>query len=142
MEVFNFAFGPYPQRVNIYLAEKQSVDVALTLYPAPDNVADLPPSNIKALTPMGSLPILRDADGTVIGQSLAILEYIEDKVPEPNMRGRTPAVRALVRQLVHMLDEALTFFGLWARHGSELGHGVARSSSRPDISISCCSSKR
>ncbi|WP_425340446.1 hypothetical protein [Ciceribacter sichuanensis] len=40
---------------------------------------------------MGSLPILRDADGTVIGQSLAILEYIEDRVPEPDMRGNTPA---------------------------------------------------
>lgn len=86
------------------------------------------PPEINALTPMGSLPILIDADGAVIGQSLAILDYIEEAVPEPDMRGNTPTARAKVRQLVHMFDEALTFFGLWARHGSALGHGVVRSS--------------
>lgn len=128
MELFNFAFGPYPQRLNIYLAEKRPVDVALTLYEAPDKGVNQPPSAIKALTPTGSLPLLRDADGTVIGQSLAILEYIEERVPEPDMRGSAPADRALVRQFVHVFDEALTFFGLWARHGSQLGDGVVPSS--------------
>lgn len=128
MEVFNFAFGPYPQRLNIYLAEKQPEDVAVTLYEAPNKRAGAPPSWVQALTTLGSLPILRDHDGTVIGQSLAILEYIEDRVSDPNMRGNTPAERAYVRQLVQVFDEALTFLGLWARHGSELGHGVVRSS--------------
>ena len=108
MELFNFAFGPYPQRLNIYLAEKRPVDVALTLYEVPDKGVNLPPSAIKALTPTGSLPILRDADGTVIGQSLAILEYIEDRVPEPDMRGSAPAERALVRQFVHVFDEVVS----------------------------------
>lgn len=127
-EIFNFAFGPYPQRVNIYLAEKQPEGVAVTVYAEPDRRANTPPPEIRALTPTGSLPILRDADGTLVGQSLAILDYIEDIIPEPNMRGNTPAERAKVRQYVHMLDEALTFFGLWARHGSALGEGVVRSS--------------
>lgn len=87
----------------------------MTVYAKPDRLANLPPPEIRALTPMGSLPILRDADGAVIGQSLAILDYIEDTIPDPNMRGNTPAERAKVRQYVHMFDEALTFFGLWAR---------------------------
>ena len=126
MELYNFAFGPYPQRLNIYLAEKQPADVVLTIYPAPDRSANVPPPEVKALTPTGSLPILRAADGTVIGQSLAILEYIEDIVPKPGMRGDTPAEKAGVRQLVHFFDEALTFFGLWARHGSKLEHRVVR----------------
>lgn len=128
IEIFNFAFGPYPQRVNIYLAEKQPGGVAVTMYAQPNRLANLPPPEIRALTPMGSLPILRDADGIVIGQSLAILDYIEDAIPDPDMRGNTPAERAKVRQYVHMFDEALTFFGLWARHGSALGQGVVRSS--------------
>lgn len=128
IEIFNFAFGPYPQRVNIYLAEKKPGGVAVTLYAEPDRLANMPPPEIRALTPMGSLPILRDADGALIGQSLAILEYIEDTVPDPVMRGNTPAERAKVRQCVHMFDEALTFFGLWARHGSALGQGAVRSS--------------
>ncbi|WP_158454202.1 glutathione S-transferase family protein [Agrobacterium pusense] len=128
IEIFNFAFGPYPQRVNIYLAEKRPEGVTVTVYTEPDRRANTPPPEIQALTPMGSLPILRDADGIVIGQSLAILDYIEDTIPEPNMRGNTPAERAKVRQIVHMFDEAFTFFGLWARHGSALGQGVVRSS--------------
>lgn len=128
IEIFNFAFGPYPQRVNIYLAEKQPGGVAMTVYAQPDRLANMPPPEIGALTPMESLPILRHADGTVIGQSLAILDYIEDTIPDPDMRGKTPSVRAKVRQCVYMFDEALTFFGLWARHGSVLGQGVVRSS--------------
>ncbi len=128
IEIFNFAFGPYPQRVNIYLAEKQPQGIAVKVYAQPDRLANMPPPEVKSLTPMGSLPILRDADGTVIGQSLAILEYIEDRIPVPDMRGNTPAVRGMVRQIAHMFDEALTLFGLWARHGSALGQGVVRSS--------------
>lgn len=128
LEIINFAFGPYPQRVNIYLAEKRPGGVAVTMYAQPDRLENLPPPEIRALTPMGSLPMLRDADGTVIGPSLAILDYIEDAIPDPDMRGKTPAERAKVRQYVHMFDEALTFFGLWARHGSALGQGVVRSS--------------
>ncbi|MEW4402113.1 glutathione S-transferase family protein [Agrobacterium tumefaciens] len=128
IEIYNFAFGPYPQRVNIYLAEKQPGGVAVTVYAKPDRLANLPPPEIRALTPMSSLPILRDVDGTVIGQSLAILDYLEDTIPDPDMRGNTPAERAKVRQYVHMFDEALTLFGLSARHGSALGQGVVRSS--------------
>ncbi len=128
IEIFNFAFGPYPQRVNIYLAEKQHEGVAVTVYAQPDRFANIPPPEIRALTPMGSLPILMDGEGTVIGQSLAILDYLEDAIPYHDMRGNTPAERAKVRQYVHMFDEALTFFGLWARHGSALGQGVVRSS--------------
>ena len=128
IEIFNFAFGPYPQRVNIYLAEKQPESVAVTLYAEPNEREQTPTPEIRALTPTGSLPILRDADGTLVAQSLAILEYLEDRIPVPDMRGKTPAERAKVRQIVHVVDEALTFFGLWARHGSALGQGVVRSS--------------
>lgn len=43
IEIFNFAFGPYPQRVNIYLTEKQPRGVAVTLYAEPDRLANTPP---------------------------------------------------------------------------------------------------
>lgn len=128
MKLYNFAFGPYPQRLNIYLAEKCPADVERIIFDEPDRAADVPPARVKSLTPTGAMPILQDNDGTVIGQSLAILDYIEDKRPEPDMRGSTPAARARTREFVHVFDEALTFFGLWARHGSDLGHGVVRTS--------------
>ncbi len=128
IKLYNFAFGPYPQRLNIYLSEKNPSGVDLTIYNEPDSAANIPPAEIQELTPTGSLPMLVDDDGTTIGQSLAILEYLEDSFPKPDLRGATAHSRAVTRQFVHLFDEALTFFGLWARHGSHLGHGIVPTS--------------
>jgi hypothetical protein len=53
----------------------------------------MPPPEIKGLTAMGSLPILRDANGAVIGQSLAILYFIEDTIG-PCISPRMPVMLA------------------------------------------------
>lgn len=135
MKIFNFAFGPYPQRVSIYLAEKGLKDVDVVLLDPPGVGAEWPPAALKDLTPSTSLPILIDDDGTVLGHSLAILEYLEDTRDGPDMRGRTPAIRARTREIVSAFDEALTFFGLWGKHGSRLGDGIERKSR--DVSEIC-----
>ncbi len=121
MRLYNFAFGPYPQRVTIYLAEKGITDVDLVLLDAPTGKAPWPPSEIAALTPTGSLPIIVDIDGTTVTQSLAILEYLEDTRPLPDMRGETATDRARTRQFVSVFDEALDAFALWARYRSDMG---------------------
>src|SRR5690606_21209956 len=108
--------------------EKIPTNVELIIFDEPDKRAGVPPAAVRELTPTGSMPILEDDDSTVIGQSLAILEYLEDKTSGPDMLGATPVARARTRQFVQILDEALTFFGLWARHGSRLGHGIVRTS--------------
>ena len=36
----------------------------------------------KALNPIGQVPTFMDEDGNVIGQSVAIMEYLEEKYPE------------------------------------------------------------
>lgn len=51
-----------------------------------------------AVNPQGLVPTLVD-DGTTIGQSLAILEYLEERYPSPPLLPRAPAGRARVRQL-------------------------------------------
>jgi glutathione S-transferase len=73
-------------------------------------------------------PIIVDDDGTVVGQSLAILEYLEDTRPGPDMRGKTPVTRAPTREITAVFDEAMTFFGLWARHDGHLNRGTDRES--------------
>ena len=128
IKLYNFAFGPYPQRLNIYIGEKEPDNLEAIIFDEPDKKAGVPPPEVKALTLTGSMPVLVDEDGTIIGQSLAILEYLEDKTSGRDMLGATPAARARTRQFVHLFDEALTFFGLWARHGSVLGRGVVRTS--------------
>lgn len=125
MKLYNFPFGPYPQRVAIYLSEKGLANIEV-IHLEPPNGKTGRSDFLKHITPAGSLPAIVDDDGTVVGQSLAILEYIEDTHPEPDMRGKTAAARAHTREFINVFDEALTFFGLWARHGSHLSHGINR----------------
>ncbi|MEI6486417.1 MAG: maleylacetoacetate isomerase [Sphingomonadales bacterium] len=49
-----------------------------------------------ALNPQGLVPVLIDGDA-VLTQSLAIIEYLEDRQPQPPLLPATPAARALVR---------------------------------------------
>jgi len=47
--------------------------------------------------PFAGVPILELDDGTVIAESLAIMEYLEEIYPEPPLIGADPVTRALVR---------------------------------------------
>ena len=49
-----------------------------------------------ALNPQGIIPTLED-EGRVLTQSLAIVEYLEERYPEPPLLPRDPADRAAVR---------------------------------------------
>lgn len=51
-----------------------------------------------ALNPQEIVPTLVD-DGQAIGQSLAIIEYLEEKYPDPPLLPREPVNRARVRQV-------------------------------------------
>jgi maleylpyruvate isomerase len=52
----------------------------------------------KEFNPQANIPVLID-DGVQINQSLAIIEYLEEKKPEPRLLPRSPADRARVRSL-------------------------------------------
>jgi maleylacetoacetate isomerase len=51
-----------------------------------------------ALNPQGLIPAL-EVDGTVLSQSLAIVEYLNDKYPEPALLPQDPLARAQVRSM-------------------------------------------
>jgi maleylacetoacetate isomerase len=51
-----------------------------------------------ALNPQGLVPALEDG-GAVIGQSLAIIEYLEETHPQPPLLPRAPLDRARVRSM-------------------------------------------
>jgi len=94
----------------------------------------------KALNPQGIIPTLED-DGQVLTQSLAIIEYLEERHPEPPLLPREPAHRATVRGMalaiaceVHPLQNLRVLNYLknvlhhteeevnaWYRHWVELG---------------------
>ena len=94
-----------------------------------------------ATNPQGLVPALVLDDGSVLGQSLAIMEYLDETHPEPPLLPRDPVGRARVRAMAMIcaceihplqnmrvlayvrqsygLDEAGSF--AWARHWNEVG---------------------
>ena len=82
------------------------VRIALNLkgVPAPETVVDLDAGDqhapaFRAVNPMGAVPALVLDDGTVLTQSLAILEWIEEAYPAPPLLPDGAAARARVRAL-------------------------------------------
>jgi maleylpyruvate isomerase len=64
-----------------------------------------------AKNPQGLVPALELDDGTVLTQSLAIIEYLDERYPEPPLLPRDPLERACVRSFalqiacdIHPLD--------------------------------------
>jgi len=58
-----------------------------------------------ALNPTGEVPVLIEEDNTVLSESMAICEYLEEKHPEPSLIGENPYDRAEVRRLVAWFDK-------------------------------------
>ena len=55
------------------------------------------------VNPQGLVPTLVDDDGSVLGQSLAIIEYLEETRPQPSLLPPDPAGRGRVRQLSYVI---------------------------------------
>ena len=56
----------------------------------------------KALNPQMTVPALVLDDGTVLFQSMAIIEYLEEAYPQPALLPQAPAARARVRALAQI----------------------------------------
>lgn len=56
-----------------------------------------------AMNPQGLVPTLELEDGTFLGQSLAVIEWLEERHPEPALLPTDPEGRARVRALAYMI---------------------------------------
>jgi glutathione S-transferase len=54
-----------------------------------------------SINPAGEVPVLVEADGTVISGGTVICEYLDEAYPDPSLLGTNHTVRAEVRRLVH-----------------------------------------
>jgi maleylpyruvate isomerase len=61
----------------------------------------------RVLNPMAQVPTLVLDDGRRLSQSLAILEYLEETVPEPPLLPRDPYLRARARQLAELINAGI-----------------------------------
>jgi glutathione S-transferase len=91
---------PYCARVRIVLAEKdveyETVEIDLSDRPA----------WIYEKNPLGKVPVLEE-DSFVLPESAVIMEYLEERYPEPALLPADPAQRALVRLRIERFDNAL-----------------------------------
>ncbi|HUA34075.1 MAG TPA: glutathione S-transferase family protein [Candidatus Binataceae bacterium] len=134
LKLWEHPFSPYVQKVKIALYEKNIPFEAQV----PEAFSGAPTSYAET-NPRIEVPTLVD-DGFKIFDSTVILEYIEDKWPEPPMLPKGPRERARVRMLEDVCDtyyEAINW-GLmeilaWKRTGGELADRlVARAKEQTD----------
>ena len=57
-----------------------------------------------AINPLGLVPALKLADDTIITQSTAILEWVEEQYPEPGLYPHDAATRAKARSLCNIIS--------------------------------------
>jgi glutathione S-transferase len=101
MLLYTFPPAPNPRRLHTYLGEKR-LRIPVRLLNLVHGEHRRP--EILAKNPMGGLPFLELDDGTVLSESLAIIEYLEELHPEPPMIGRTPVERALTRRIERICE--------------------------------------
>jgi len=98
--------APNPTRVRLYVAEKIAAGAKMDLSEVRVNLIKGEQNSAEHLArnPFGRVPVLELADGSSLGESLAIMEYLEELYPEPPMIGREPLERARVRELERIAE--------------------------------------
>ena len=104
MKIYD-SFGPNPRALRMFLHEK-GIEI-------PKAAVDLlgmenrrPPYTDR--NPGGQLPSLEMDDGRVIGETVAIFEYLEEKHPSPALLGSTPEDRAETRSWQRRVELRIT----------------------------------
>jgi maleylpyruvate isomerase len=97
MKLYTYFRSSAAFRVRIGLNLKRLAHDAVPLHLTRDGGEHLR-DEYRAANPQGLVPALEDA-GAVIGQSLAILEYLDERHPDPPFLPSTPLERAQVRSM-------------------------------------------
>lgn len=97
---------PYCARVRIVLAEK-GVEVETVEVDLEDR-----PAWIYEKNPTGRVPVLEE-DGLALPESRVLMEYLEERFPEPPLLPADPAARALARLPIERFDSlAAAYYAL------------------------------
>jgi len=102
---FYDSLGPNPRLVRMFMLEK---GIAV---PA-EQVDIMGGANRRApytdKNPAGQLPALELDNGLILGETVAICEYLEDKNPNPPLIGRTPEEKAETRMWTRRIELKIT----------------------------------
>lgn len=96
--LFHFWLHPFSRKVMLALTEKKlsfNLEIEKTWERR---------TEFLAMNPAGDLPLLVEADGTILSNSQVICEYLDEVYPEINLIGHDPVQRAETRRLVNWFD--------------------------------------
>ena len=96
--LYDAARCPFAARVRIVLAEK-GVE-----YEAVEIDLDDRPAWLYAKNPLGKVPVIEEDGGLVLPESRVIMEYLDERYPEPALLPVDPAERALARLRLERFD--------------------------------------
>jgi glutathione S-transferase len=99
LTLYDAARCPYAARVRIVLAEK-----GIAYEPVEIDLDDRPPW-LYAKNPAGRVPVLEEDEGLVLAESRVIMEYLEERFPEPALLPKDAADRALARLAIERFDD-------------------------------------
>lgn len=98
MKIYDRSGFPNPSRIRIVLAEKglenQIQFVSVDLIGAEHKQAPF-----LAMNPAGKIPLLELDDGTLISESTAITEYLDNLDGRPTLTGTTPREKAMIHMM-------------------------------------------
>lgn len=114
------SFGPNPRMVRMFMLEK-GISLPAVQHDLLGGENRKPPYTDK--NPAGQVPALELDDGTVLGETVAICEYLDEKFPGTSLVGATPEERAVSRmwqRRVELNVTEYTYNGFRFAEGLEL----------------------
>jgi glutathione S-transferase len=90
---------PYAARARIVLAEKEVSYDAVAI-----DLADRP-SWLYEKNPKGRVPVLEEDGGLILAESAVIIDYLDERYPDPPLLPADPAERALARLRIFRFDD-------------------------------------
>ena len=106
MKLYMVPLAPNPTKVMLYIAEREQLGTQMNIEQIVVNTVKgrhKEPDHL-ARNPFGTVPALELDDGTFMVESLAIIEYLEDKFPEGRLIAGTPEERGKARDVERVVD--------------------------------------
>jgi glutathione S-transferase len=106
MKLYMVPLAPNPTKVMLYIAERAHLGTDLGIEQVMVNTLKRhhrEPEHL-ARNPFGTLPVLELNDGSHLIESLAIMEYLEERFPDGCLLGDDVTARAHARDLERVVD--------------------------------------
>ncbi|MDA1075453.1 MAG: glutathione S-transferase family protein [Proteobacteria bacterium] len=106
MKLYMVPLAPNPTKVMLYIAERAELGTDMPIEQIVVNTVkrrNREPEHL-ARNPFGTLPVLERDDGSYLIESLAIIEYLEDRFPQGSLLGPDPETRGNARDVERIVD--------------------------------------